>query len=312
MRTKRRKKLASRARVPPARATAPQQRWSMDFVHDRLIDGRAFRVLTVIDQFTRECVALVAASTWRGEGIVRLALRAGQCRDAPSTIPLPSASLSVRNHQPRRVVVPQILSELPGCRGSSGRTRHHRVVRNHSAVVREVRPRLRPAIDAPTKTPRRYVVPGRSLRHDQRSAPVSVARRGSRRGPDRPPRPIPPGRGAARRFFRKLLQSQRQEPSRLVTDKLGSYRVAHRVVMPLVPHDTRQYANNRAEVSHQPTRQRERQMRGSTSPAHAQRFLHVHGVIQNLFRVGRHLLRAVHHRMLRARSFTVWAEVTAA
>ena len=94
---------------------------------------------------------------------------------------------------------------------------------------------------------------------------------------------------AARRFFRRLLKSQRQEPSRLVTDKLGSYRVAHRDVMPLVPHDTTQYANNRAEVSHQPTRQRERQMRGFTSPAHAQRFLHVHGVIQNLFRVGRHL-----------------------
>ncbi len=105
---------------------------------------------------------------------------------------------------------------------------------------------------------------------------------------------------------------QRQEPSRLVTDKLGSYRVAHRDVMPLVTHDTTQYANNRAEVSHQPTRQRERQMRGFTSPAHAQRFLHVHGVIQNLFRVGRHLLKSVHHRMLRARSFTVWAEVTAA
>jgi len=117
---------------------------------------------------------------------------------------------------------------------------------------------------------------------------------------------------AARRFFRKLLRSQRQEPSRLVTDKLGSYRVAHRDVMPMVRHDTSQYANNRAEVSHQPTRQRERQMRGFTSPAHAQRFLHVHGVIQNLFRVGRHLLGAVHHRMLRARSFSVWAEVTAA
>ena len=96
------------------------------------------------------------------------------------------------------------------------------------------------------------------------------------------------------------------------TTRLGSYRVAHREVMPLVTHDTTRYANNRAEVSHQPTRHRERQMRGFTSSAHAQRFLHVHGVIQNLFRVGRHLLRAVHHRMLRARSFTVWNEVTAA
>ena len=85
---------------------------------------------------------------------------------------------------------------------------------------------------------------------------------------------------AARRFFRTLLKSQRQEPCRLVTDKLGSYRVAHRDVMPCVTHDTTHYANNRAEVSHQPTRQQERQMRGFTSPAHAQRFLHVHGVIQ--------------------------------
>ena len=72
---------------------------------------------------------------------------------------------------------------------------------------------------------------------------------------------------AARRFFRQLLKSQRQEPCRLVTDKLGSYRVAQRDVMPCVTHDTTQYANNRAEVSHQPTRQQERQMRGFTSPA---------------------------------------------
>ena len=97
-----------------------------------------------------------------------------------------------------------------------------------------------------------------------------------------------------------------------MTDKLGSYHVAHRDIMPDVIHDTRRYANNRAEVSHQPTRQRERQMRGFKSTDHAQRFLYAHGVIQNLFRVGRHLLRSAHHRMLRARSFTVWAEVTAA
>ena len=46
--------------------------------------------------------------------------------------------------------------------------------------------------------------------------------------------------------------------------RVGSYRVAHRDVMPCVTHDTTQYANNRAEVSHQPTRQQERQMRGFT------------------------------------------------
>ena len=52
---------------------------------------------------------------------------------------------------------------------------------------------------------------------------------------------------AARRFFRRLLKSQRQEPCRLVTDKLGSYRVAHHEIMPSVIHDTTPYANNRAE-----------------------------------------------------------------
>jgi putative transposase len=117
---------------------------------------------------------------------------------------------------------------------------------------------------------------------------------------------------AARRFLRRLLRSQRQAPCRLVTDKLGSYRVAHRDLMPSVTHDTAPYANNRAEASHQPTRQRERHMPGFRSPDHAQRFLHVHGVVQNLFRVGRHRLRAVHHRLLRARAFTEWNAVTAA
>jgi putative transposase len=72
------------------------------------------------------------------------------------------------------------------------------------------------------------------------------------------------------------------------------------------------YANNRDEASNQPTRQRARHMRGLRSPAHAQRFLQVHGVVQNLCRVSRHRLRAVHHRLLRARPFTVWDAVTAA
>ena len=119
-------------------------------------------------------------------------------------------------------------------------------------------------------------------------------------------------RRAAKRFFRTLLKGQRSEPRRLVTDKLRSYSAAHRAVMPSVVHDTGRYANNRAEVSHQPTRQRERQMRGFKSSAQAQRFLAVHGITQNLFRVGRHLLRAANQRMLRARAFLVWNAVTRA
>jgi putative transposase len=117
---------------------------------------------------------------------------------------------------------------------------------------------------------------------------------------------------AAKRFFRKLFKRQRREPRRLITDKLRSYSAAHRMAMPSVIHSTRKYENNRAEVSHQPTRQRECQMRRFKSAAHLQRFASVHGAVQNLFRVGRHLLRAVHHCLLRSRSFGIWDEVTCA
>ena len=119
-------------------------------------------------------------------------------------------------------------------------------------------------------------------------------------------------RRAAVRFFRKLLKKQGGLPRRLITDKLRSYPAAHRTVMPSVVHCTDRYANNRAEVSHQPKRQRERQMRLFKSPAHLQHLAAVHGVVQNLFRVGRHLLRAVHHRLLRTRAFVEWEEVTCA
>ena len=52
---------------------------------------------------------------------------------------------------------------------------------------------------------------------------------------------------AAKRFFRRLLRSNDDEPRKIVTDKLRSYPAAHREVMPETIHDTSQYANNRAE-----------------------------------------------------------------
>ena len=73
-------------------------------------------------------------------------------------------------------------------------------------------------------------------------------------------------RHAARRFFRKLLKGQGREPRRLITDKLRSYSAAHGILMPSVVHSTQQYENNRAEVSHQPTRQREHRCDGSNPP----------------------------------------------
>jgi putative transposase len=66
LRTKIRKKLAGRSRVPMPRATRPNQKWSMDFMSAKIVDGRWFRVLTLIDQFIRECLALLADRALNG------------------------------------------------------------------------------------------------------------------------------------------------------------------------------------------------------------------------------------------------------
>jgi len=70
MRTKKRKKLASMQRGPVEAAQAPNQRWSMDFVTDRLENGRYFRTLTVVDQYTRECPVLEAAESLTASKVV--------------------------------------------------------------------------------------------------------------------------------------------------------------------------------------------------------------------------------------------------
>ncbi len=115
---------------------------------------------------------------------------------------------------------------------------------------------------------------------------------------------------AAVRFFSKLMRGQGGGPRRLVTDKLKSYPAAHRTIMPDAVHVTDRYANNRAEDSHESTRQRERLMRRFKSVSRAQRFLSVHGMVQNLFRLGRHLLRAWNYRLFRMRAFARWQQAT--
>jgi putative transposase len=116
---------------------------------------------------------------------------------------------------------------------------------------------------------------------------------------------------AAIRFFRKLLRaSGRRHPRVIVTDKLRSYAAAKRVVMPGVPHRQHRYLNNRAENSHQPTREREKRMRRFKSGRHAQRFVEVHGIIGSHFRPRRHLLSAADYRRLRTKRFRIWNEVT--
>ncbi len=74
-------------------------------------------------------------------------------------------------------------------------------------------------------------------------------------------------KAAARRFFRRLLKKTRTVPRVIVTDRLRSYGAAHREVMPSVEHRSHKGLNNRAENSHQPTRQRERAMKDRPTTA---------------------------------------------
>jgi hypothetical protein len=82
MRSKKRRKLASANRGPVEMATRPNERWSMDFMTDRLQSGRYFRTLTVIDQFTRECLKLEVAHHMSGARVVE-SLRTGSRIERP-------------------------------------------------------------------------------------------------------------------------------------------------------------------------------------------------------------------------------------
>src|ERR1700686_1848682 len=114
---------------------------------------------------------------------------------------------------------------------------------------------------------------------------------------------------AAKKFFRKLLKGLQYIPRAIITDKLRSYAAAKAEVMPSVDHHQQKRLNNRAVNSHQPTRERERRMRGFKSPGHAQRFLSSFGAIVAFFRPGRHLLAARNYREIMRRRFAQWREI---
>jgi len=108
---------------------------------------------------------------------------------------------------------------------------------------------------------------------------------------------------AAKRLFKRFLRSHGDEPRRIVTVKLRSYGVAHRELIPESIHAMTQYANNRVEQSHAPTRVRERGMRSLQSAKQAGKFLSVHATVYNLFNLARHLIKASHYRTLREAAF---------
>ena len=112
---------------------------------------------------------------------------------------------------------------------------------------------------------------------------------------------VTPGQG--------MLKGLRYVPRVIVTDKLKSYAAAKRKILPRVEHRQSRYLNNRAEVSHQPTRRRERQMKRFKSARHAQRFLSTHSRIHNHFQLRRHHLNANQHRAARDTAFRTWRDV---
>jgi putative transposase len=116
---------------------------------------------------------------------------------------------------------------------------------------------------------------------------------------------------AAKRFYKRLIRSHKGEAGKIVTDKLRSYPVAHRELVPDVIHDTPQYANNRAEQWHEAIRGRERGMRRFKSVGQAQRFLGVHATVSNLFNLGRHLVRAEHYRNPGMSALEEWSRAVA-
>jgi len=98
-------------------------------------------------------------------------------------------------------------------------------------------------------------------------------------------------------------------PRVIVTDTLGSYAAAKREILPGVEHRQSRYLNNRCEVSHQPTRRRERHMRRFKSAQQAQRFLSIHTPIHNHFQLRRHHLSANQHRAARDAAFRTWHDL---
>lgn len=106
----------------------------------------------------------------------------------------------------------------------------------------------------------------------------------------------------------RLLKNSDAQPRTIVTDKLTSYGVALRELMPSTHHYMTKYANNRAERSHETTRFRERGMRRLKSKAQAQYFLSNHAAVSNLFKIRWHLIKASHYRIDREVAFAAWAE----
>ena len=115
---------------------------------------------------------------------------------------------------------------------------------------------------------------------------------------------------AATRLLRKILKNQGVKPKRIVTDRLGSYGAALKLLGLENLHDVGGRKNNRAEGSHVPIRRRERKSQRFRSVRKAQKLLSAHGQIYNLFNYRRHLISRSTLRKFRSQAQTEWNIVT--
>jgi transposase-like protein len=119
-------------------------------------------------------------------------------------------------------------------------------------------------------------------------------------------------RKAALKLLRRLLKRQGYLPDTIVTDRLRSYGAALRDLGLADRHVTGGRSNNRAEVSRQPARRRERQRAAFRSPGLGQRFFATRAAVYNHFNVQRHLISRRTLRTFRTEAFAGWREVVAA
>jgi transposase-like protein len=119
-------------------------------------------------------------------------------------------------------------------------------------------------------------------------------------------------KAAAKRLMRKLLKKQGFAPTRVTTDGLPSYGAAFNDMGISARHERGRRRNNRAEVSHQPVRRRERKMQRFKSAGSAQRFLSLHAAAYNTFNLQRHLVSRRTLRAFRAEAMAQWQAATMA
>jgi len=86
VRRRKRKKLAAGVRIVLASPTQPNQRWSMDFMGDSLASGRPFRILNIVDDYSREAIATEVDSSMPGLRVVRVLEQIASTRPLPTTI----------------------------------------------------------------------------------------------------------------------------------------------------------------------------------------------------------------------------------